>query len=172
MSFNEGEFRGRVDKCVSRARTILENHKHPQYPGEVEHTYDDKFLLAEVVVGLGVQSDLVAHNRSELEELKARGERDYFEFDLRKGSRQRVGSVHLELKRTDIKKQRYTLNLTADDRTTEKRDKTLFEPVQFYQEGFRAPTEIVVNRIDKDRIVGYISFPKGKETRQPMGSKS
>jgi hypothetical protein len=64
------------------------------------------------------------------------------------------------------------VNLIVDDRKIEKKDKNVFEPVQFYQEGFRAPTEIVVNRIDKDRIVGYISFPKSKETRQPMGSKS
>jgi hypothetical protein len=85
---------------------------------------------------------------------------------------QRFGAIQLELRRTDTKRQKYTVNLIVDDRRIEKKDKNVYEPVQFYQEGFRAPTEIVVNRIDKDRIVGYISFPKRKETRQPMGSSS
>ena len=128
--------------------------------------------LQRVIGDLGVQSDLIAHNRGELEELKARGERDYVEFDVRKGGRQRVGNLFVELKKTDVKRQRYTLNLTADDRTIEKKDKTVFEPVQFYQEGLRQPTEVVVNQILKDRIVGYISAPKRKEARPPMKAAS
>ena len=145
--------------------------------GDVKSTQSEleatKSELQRVIGDLGVQSDLVAHNRTELSDLKARGERDYIEFDLLKRNRvQRFGTIQLELRRTDTKRQRYTVNLIVDDRKIEKKDKNVFEPVQFYQEGFRAPTEIVVNRIDKDRIVGYISFPKSKETRQPMGSKS
>jgi hypothetical protein len=62
------------------------------------------------------------------------------------------------------------MNLIVDDRTIEKKDKNVYEPVQFYQEGFRVPVEIVVNRIDKDRIVGYVSSPKRKEDRQPLRS--
>ena len=145
--------------------------------GDVKSTQSEleatKSELKRVIGDLGVQSDLVAHNRTELEDLKARGDRDYVEFDLLKRNRiQRVGNVQLELKRTDTKRQKYTVNLIVDDRTIEKKDKNVFEPVQFYQEGFRAPTEIVVNRIDRDRIVGYISVPKKKETRQPMGKSS
>jgi chromosome segregation ATPase len=145
--------------------------------GEVKSTQSEleatRSELKRVIGDLGVQSDLVAHNRTELEDLKARGERDYIEFDLLKKNRiQRIGTIRLELKRTDTKRQKYTVNLIVDDRTIEKKDKNVFEPVQFYQEGFRAPTEIVVNRIDKDRIVGYISIPKRKESRQPMGSSS
>ena len=133
---------------------------------ELEKTQSE---LKRVIGDLGVQSDLVAHNRAELEQLRLRGERDYLEFDLRKSSkRQRIGPVQLELRKTDVKRQKYTLNLVADDRTIEKKDKTVFEPVQFYLEGYGQPTEVVVNKIDKDRIVGYISVPKAKVTREPM----
>ena len=143
--------------------------------GEVKSTKDDlaatRSELQRVIGDLGVQSDLVAHNRTELDELKLRGERDYVEFNLRRSDRiQRVGNLRLELKRTDPKRQKYTLNLVVDDQTIEKKDKNVFEPVQFYQEGFRAPTEIVVSKIDRDRIIGYVSAPKKKEDRAPMRS--
>jgi chromosome segregation ATPase len=141
--------------------------------GEVKSTKDDlaatRSELQRVIGDLGIQSDLVAHNRTELEELKLRGERDYVEFNLRWSDRiQRVGNVRLELKRTDPKRQKYTVNLVVDDQTIEKKDKNVYEPVQFYLEGFRAPTEIVVNKIERDRITGYISSPKKKEDRAPM----
>ena len=143
--------------------------------GEVKTTKDElaatRSQLQSVIGDLGVQSGLIAHNRTELEELKLRGERDYVEFDLTRKSRiQRVGSVRLELRRTDPKKQKYTVNLIVDDRTIEKKDKNVFEPVQFYQEGFRAPTEIVVSKIERDRIIGYVSSPKKKEDRAPLRS--
>ncbi len=115
---------------------------------------------------LGVQSDLIAHNRTELAELRQRGERDYIEFDLRKAKNPaRYGPVSLHLRKTDVKRQKYTLHLLADDRTIEKKDKTANEPVQFYQDGYRQPTEIVVNQVYKDRIVGYVSVPKPREGR-------
>ena len=140
--------------------------------GEVKSTREDlaatKSQLQSVIGDLGVQSGLIAHSRADLDELRQRGERDYVEFDLRKSNKaQRVGSVQVELKKTDPKKLRYTIGLTADDRTIEKKDKTVFEPVQFYQQGNRAPSELVVNQITKDRIVGYISTPKMKEQRSP-----
>ena len=145
--------------------------------GEVKTTKDElaatRSELQRVIGDLGVQSDLVAHNRTELQELILRGEREYVEFDLSKRSRlQKIGNIRLELKRTDPKKQKYTVNLVVDDRTVEKKDKNVFEPVQFYQEGFRAPTEIVVNKIEKDRVVGYVSAPKKREDRAPMRSSS
>lgn len=122
--------------------------------------------LQRVIGDMGVQSDLIARNAAELVDLRARGDRDYVEFDLRKAAkRQRVGNLQLELKKTDEKRQKYTINLIADDRTIEKKDRTANEPVQFYQDGYRQPTEIVVNQIYKDRIVGYVSVPKQRDSR-------
>jgi hypothetical protein len=119
-----------------------------------------------VVGDLGVQSDLIARNHDEIQELRLRGERDYVEFDIRKSKDpERVGSIGIALRKTDAKRQRFTINLIADDRTIEKRDRTVNEPVQFYQAGYRQTSEIVVNQIYKDRIVGYVSVPKKKEGR-------
>jgi len=125
--------------------------------------------LQRMVGDLGVQSDLIARNHSEIEELRQRGERDYIEFDVRKSKEpERVGNIAIGLKKTDVKRQRFTINLLADDRTIEKKEKTVNEPVQFYQAGFRQTSEIVVNQIYKDRIVGYLSVPKKKEGRPTL----
>ena len=130
--------------------------------------------LQRVKGDLGVQSDLIAHNAQELDSLRELGERAYFEFDLRKTRRpQRVGQIALQLRKTDVKRQKYTIHLVADDRTIEKKDKTVHEPVQFYRPGDGLPTEIVVNQIFKDRIVGYISTPKvAGPSRTPMETTS
>ena len=138
--------------------------------GEVKSTQAElqatKSELKRVIGDLGVQSDLIAHTRTDLESLRARGDRDYVEFDLRKVSkRQKVGTLQLELKKTDEKRQKYTLNLIADDKTVEKKDKNVFEPVQFYQQGYRQATEIVVQQIFKDRITGYVSSPKLRDAQ-------
>lgn len=141
--------------------------------GEVQSTKQElaatKSQLQRVVGDLGVQSDLIARNRGDLEELRQRGERDYIEFDLRKDKKQqRVGPVQIQLKNADPKRQRYTVALRIDDKNMEKKDKTVSEPVQFYQRGYGTPSEIVVNQIYKDRIVGYLSTPKKKQDRTPM----
>ena len=138
--------------------------------GEVKTTKAEleatKTELQRVIGDLGAQSDLIAHTQGDLESLRARGERDYVEFDLRKSARrQKVGTLQLELKKTDVKRQKYTVNLIVDDRTIEKKDKTVFEPVQFYQMGYRQATEIVVQQIFKDRITGYVSSPKVRDAQ-------
>jgi len=111
---------------------------------------------------LGVQSGLIATNGSELAALKRLGERNYFEFDVKKTKApQRIGgSVLLKLKSTDTKRNRYTLEVVADDKVTEKKDRTINEPVQFYVAKARIPYEIVVNQVARDRIVGYLATPK------------
>lgn len=110
---------------------------------------------------LGVQSGLIATNASELTALKRLGERNYFEFDLKKTKQpQRVGSVSIKLKGTDTKRNRFTLEVIADDKLTLKKDRTINEPVQFYVAKAKIPYEIVVNQVAKDRIMGYMATPK------------
>jgi len=110
---------------------------------------------------MGVQSGLIATNASELAALKRLGERNYFEFKLGKTKdRQRVGDVSLLLKKTDPKKNKYTLEVLADDKLTTKQDKSVNEPVQFYTSKAKQPYELVVNQIGKDQIVGYLATPK------------
>ncbi len=112
---------------------------------------------------MGVMSGLIATNSSELAELKKLGERNYFEFTLPKsGGAQRVGDIQLTLKKADVKRNRFTLDVMADDRHVEKKDRTINEPVQFYTSGARTPYEVVVNEIRKDQVIGYLSVPKSK----------
>ena len=125
---------------------------------ELEKTVAD---LNRVTGDLGVMSGLIATNSEELAALKALGERDYFEFELTKSKQpQRVGDVTIRLKKADQKRGRYTLEVVADDLLIEKKDKTLYEPVQFYVAGARQPYELVVNHVRKDRVAGYLATPR------------
>ncbi len=123
--------------------------------------------LERTIGDLGVQSGLIARNSDEVQELKRRGERDYFEFDLKKSkSYTRIGNISVRLNKTDAKRQKFTMTLLANDKVVEKKDKTLLEPVQFYLAGTRNLLELVVYQVEKDRVVGYLSVPKEVAARQ------
>jgi hypothetical protein len=113
---------------------------------------------------LGVQSGLIAHNASELEMLKRKGERNYYDFTLQKNARTPVSTVSLQLKKVDPKKSKFTLNVIADDKTIEKKDRTLLEPLQFYTGRDRMLYELVVFSETKNSITGYLSTPKSAPT--------
>jgi acetolactate synthase small subunit len=115
---------------------------------------------------LGVQSGLVATNAGELAALKALGDRNYYEFKLNRSKQtQRVGDVAIRLTKVDVKKNRFTIELVADDKKVEKKDKSINEPLQFYVAKARTPYEIVVNEVGKDRIAGYLATPKVQAAR-------
>jgi hypothetical protein len=129
--------------------------------------------LKQVTGDLGVQSGLIATNGKELMALKALGDRNYFEFDLRKTKQPvKVGDIALKLKKADQKRGRFTIDVVADDRTVEKKDRTLNEPLQFYVSGARQPYELVVNQVQKDRISGYLATPKVREPRPTTAAKA
>ena len=111
---------------------------------------------------MGQQSGLIARNHDELELLKHRGDRNYYEFSLDKNEKKPVGTVSLELKKTDGKKNKFTLIVYADDKKYEKKDRNVNEPLQFYSGKDPALCEIVVNAINsKNQVAGYLSTPKG-----------
>jgi type II secretory pathway component PulM len=111
---------------------------------------------------LSGHSSLIARNAEELEVLKHKGDRNYYEFTLAKGQKKPVGTVSLELKKSDQKKSRFTLVIYADDRSYEKKDRNVDEPLQFYSGKDPALYEIVVNSIGaKNQVSGYLSTPKG-----------
>jgi chromosome segregation ATPase len=123
--------------------------------------------LKRAVGDMGVMSGLIATNSKDLQSLRDLGERNYTEFDLSKGkTQQKIGDVVVTLRRSDPKHNRYTVDVTADDKITEKKDKTINEPVQVYVHNSRQPYEIVVNQVKKDEIVGYLSAPKVTLARQ------
>ncbi len=116
-------------------------------------------------------SSLIARNHDELEILKHKGDRNYYEFTLTKNKRQPVGTISLELKKADSKKSRFTLMVYADDKQVEKKDRNLNEPLQFYSAGQRGSLyEIVVNSIDsKNQVKGYLSTPKDAPVPPQVG---
>jgi chromosome segregation ATPase len=116
---------------------------------------------------LGVQSGLIATNGKELAALRALGERNYTEFKIAKSKKpQRVGDIAVQLEKADPKNNRYTIKVIADDKTVQKKDKTLNEPVQFLLSRASQPYELVVNEIRKDLISGYVSAPKVQQPRK------
>ena len=122
--------------------------------------------LQSVQGDMGVQSGLIATNANELSALKRLGERNYFEFKLGKTKQpQRVGDITLLLKKADPKKNRYTVDVMADDKRTTKTDRNINEPVQFYTSKAKQPYELVVNQVQKDLIVGYLATPKEQTAR-------
>jgi hypothetical protein len=112
---------------------------------------------------MGVMSGLIARNHDDLDELKRRGDRNYFEFTIQRAKTpQHVGPVAIALNKTDSKKSKYTITVLADDKSIEKKDRTAGEPVQFYVKGTgrNSPFEIVVFDVNKNQITGYLSTPK------------
>lgn len=117
--------------------------------------------LQNTIGDLGVQTGLIANTRTDLEALKHRGDRQYYEFALIKGAKpQAYSTVALQLKKTDPRRGKYTLDVTSDDKTIEKKDRTQSEPVQFYTGRDHMLYELVVWTVDKNKITGYLSTPK------------
>jgi len=134
---------------------------------DIEATRTDleatKSKLDRATGDMGVMSGLIAKNHDDLEELKRRGDRNYYEFTIQKSKTpQRVGPVQIALNKTDQKKSKYTMTVLADDKSIEKKDKTSGEPVQFYMKGSArlTPYEIVVFEVGKNQVTGYLSTPK------------
>jgi chromosome segregation ATPase len=116
---------------------------------------------------------LIARNHDEIDQLRRMGQRDYFEFTVqRKGGAQKVGSIQVELKDTNTKKNQYTINVLADDKNFEKKNRSVNEPIFFYTGGTRAALELVINKVTKTSASGYLSVPKGAGTASASNSSS
>jgi cell division protein FtsB len=156
---------GAVATEVGGAKKDLEDTK-----SDLEAT---KGKLERSMGDMNVMSGLIAHNRDDLEELRRKGDRNYYEFTVQKSKHsQRVGPVQVSLIRTDPKRSKYTINVVADDKTIEKRDKTSGEPVQFYVKGTprMAPYEIVVFDVGRNQITGYLATPKDSGPPAPAAT--
>jgi DNA anti-recombination protein RmuC len=116
-------------------------------------------------------NSVIARNHDELVTLEHKGDRNFYEFTLSKGQKKPVGTVSLELKKTDAKRSKFTLDIYADDKVYEKKDRNVNEPMQFYSGKDPSLYEIVVNTINsKNQITGYLSTPKGAPVPvQPSG---
>jgi small-conductance mechanosensitive channel len=116
---------------------------------------------------------LIARNHDEIDQLRRMGQRDYFEFTVtRKSGAEKVGSIQVELKDTNTKKNQYTINVLADDKSFEKKNRSVNEPIFFYTGGSHAALELVVNKVSKTSASGYLSVPKAAGTASASTSTS
>jgi hypothetical protein len=147
---------GGAEKQIATTRTDLESTRT-----DLEST---KVKLDRAIGDLTGQSSLIARTRAELEELKHRGDRNYYEFTLYKGEHPtEVSTVALQLKKADAKKSKFTLNVIADDRIIEKKDRGAAEPLQFYTGRNRLLYEVVIFTVEKNKVTGYLSAPKSSD---------
>jgi DNA repair ATPase RecN len=116
---------------------------------------------------------LIARNHDEIDQLRRMGQRDYYEFTVtRKSGAERVGSIMIELKDINTKKNQYTINVLADDKSFEKKNRSVNEPIFFYTGGSKAALELVVNKVSKTTASGYLSVPKSAGTASASASTS
>ena len=116
---------------------------------------------------------LIARNHDEIDQLRRLGERDYVEFTIAgKNKPQKVGNLTVELKGVNEKRGQYSVAMTAEDRRLEKKNRAMNEPVFFYLSGTKIPEELVINKIGKDTISGYVSIPKANSQGQNTSSSS
>ena len=116
---------------------------------------------------------LIARNHDEIDQLRRMGQRDYFEFTVtRKSGAAKVGAIQVELKDTNTKKNQYTINVLADDKSFEKKNRSVNEPIFFYTGGSHAALELVVNKVTKSTASGYLSVPKAAGTTAASTSTS
>jgi hypothetical protein len=104
---------------------------------------------------------LIARNHDEIDQLRRLGERDYMEFTITgKNKPQKVGNVTVELKGVNQKRNQYSVAMTVEDKRFEKKNRSLNEPILFYTSGTHQPEEVVINKVGKDQVSGYVSIPK------------
>src|SRR3984957_17314638 len=114
---------------------------------------------------------LIARNHDEIDQLRRMGQRDYFEFSVtRKNGAERVGSIMVELKDVNTQKNQYTINVLADDKSFQKKNRSVNEPIFFYTGGSKAALELVVNKVSKTTASGYLSIPKSAGTASANAS--
>ncbi|PYV84793.1 MAG: hypothetical protein DMG05_23910 [Acidobacteria bacterium] len=143
---------GKVNSDVTAVRTDVDATKK-DLEGTRRELVDVKDTL----------SQQIARNHDELQQLRLKGERNFYEFDINKKKKVAlVGDVRLMLLDTNAKKKKYGVRIVVDDNQLEKKDRTVNEPVQFLVGRTKLRYELVVNEVSKDRIVGYLSTPKDK----------
>jgi hypothetical protein len=115
---------------------------------------------------------LIARNHDEIDQLRRLGEREYVEFTIAgKNKPQKVGNLTVELKGVNQKRNQYSVVMVVEDKRFEKKNRALNEPVFFYTSGTRLPEEMVINKVSKDQVSGYVSIPKAN-TQQSAAATS
>src|SRR6266704_4904944 len=116
---------------------------------------------------------LIARNHDEIDQLRRLGERDYTEFTIvGRNKPQKVANVTVELKGISEKRNQFNLAMVVEDKRFEKKNRAANEPIFFYISGTHIPEELVINKIGKDTVTGYVSIPKANSQGTPVATKS
>lgn len=151
------------------------NREITDVKGKVEDNRQELAKTLEQLTAVGVrvteQGTMIATNSTGLAELRLRGERDFVTIDLRKKQRVPAAGIALELRKADPKKHRADLRIHANDVELDRKDIYVNTPIYFYVDAGpdRIQYELVINKVSKDRITGYISAPKGTVTQNLGG---
>jgi hypothetical protein len=138
------------------------NTKFGTLTGSLAGTQKDLDATKEALTGAkGELTGAIAHTHAELVALAHRTDRDYFEFHLNRGAREKIGGVQVQLIKTNTKMNLFTMDLYFDDKRTQRKDESIDEPVFFYMQGAPSALELVVNHLSKRTVSGYLSAPKG-----------
>ena len=156
------EYSAKIDTVQSQIATKANSDDVTALGGDVNGVKSD---LENTKNGLqmarGEFGTLIARNHDEIEQLRRMGDREYYEFTVEgKGKRAKVGSMLVELRGTNTKANQFTVALYVDDMRLEKKNRSVDEPIYFYTRGVRVPLELVVNRVGKNLVAGYLSVPK------------
>src|SRR5256884_2891644 len=174
----------KLNDATTEKLTALDTSVHSELATKA--TSDDVKTVDTKVVGVKTDLDatrddlkmarsemgtLIARNHDEIDQLRRLGERDYVEFTIAgKNKPQKVGNLTVELKGVNEKRGQYSVAMTAEDRRLEKKNRAMNEPVFFYLSGTKIPEELVINKIGKDTISGYVSIPKANSQGQNTSS--
>jgi len=176
----------KANDATTQKLTALDSSVHTEL--QTKATTDD-VKTVDTKVG-GVQTDLnstkedlkmarsemgtlIARNHDEIDQLRRLGERDYVEFTVDgKNKPVKAGNITVELKGVNEKNNRFTVEMTVEDKKFVKKNRALNEPIFFYTSGTKIPEEIVINKVSKDTISGYVSVPKANTTAQTTSSTS
>ena len=110
-------------------------------------------------------SGSIASTHEELVALERKGERKYYEFDLDKSKQfSSQGPVGIRLKKANTKSQYADLELMVDDAKLTQKHVNLLQPVVFYAAEGGRPVELVINKVTKDHVHGYVSEPKYRQS--------
>lgn len=125
------------------------------------HLYETASLLDQTTDDISEISGQVTEHGSEIASLRRMTERDRVRFQLAKSKElQRVADIQLRLRDTDAKRNKFTIEILADDKTFVKKDRQVAEPVMFYMGETAQPYELVITKIEKDGVSGYLARPK------------
>src|SRR5712691_6034135 len=175
-----------LNNATTEKLTALDTSVHSELATKA--TSDDVKTVDTKVVGVKTDLDatredlkmarsemgtLIARNHDEIDQLRRLGERDYVEFTLAgRNKPQKVGNVTVELKGVNEKHNQFNAVVTIEDKLFQKKNRAMNEPIFFYLSGTHIPEELVVNKIGKNTISGYVSIPKANSQVASTGSKS